>query len=145
MRKIKADRVAIVGSRGFKALDDVINYVKGLPNNCTIVSGGAKGVDKTAEDTAISLGMEVKIHRPKKFGAAALMARNQDIVDDSDFVVAFWDGKSNGTIDTIRKAYRINKEVFVFIYPWNDKAMNRVKAVQKSGKQWWERVQTKLK
>ena len=66
------------------------------------------------------------------------------IVDDCDFVVAFWDGESAGTLDTIRKACRVNKEVLIYIHPWSQKSVDRVQAIQKSGKNWFERVQAKL-
>jgi hypothetical protein len=39
-----------------------------------------------------------------KHGKAAGFIRNQEIVDNCDFVVAFWDGASRGTKDTIDRA-----------------------------------------
>jgi len=52
-------KVAIVGSRHYPNLERVRKYVRKLSPNDTIVSGGAKGVDQTAEDEARKLGMEV--------------------------------------------------------------------------------------
>jgi hypothetical protein len=37
--------------------------------------------------------------------------RNGYIVNNSDVIVAFWNGKSNGTADTITKARKAGKPV----------------------------------
>ena len=39
------------------------------------------------------------------------MLRNSLIVADCDMVVAFWDGRSRGTLDTITKAVQAGKRV----------------------------------
>jgi hypothetical protein len=49
----------------------------------------------------------------KKHGRAAGIIRNTDIVKQADKVVAFWDGKSKGTQDTIGKARKANKLLYV--------------------------------
>ncbi|KKL45313.1 hypothetical protein LCGC14_2356910, partial [marine sediment metagenome] len=51
-----------------------------------------------------------------KYGKSAGFLRNQTIIDNCDMVVAFWDGKSKGTADTINKAKRSKKPILlVFI------------------------------
>lgn len=103
-------RVAIVGSRTWTDRDKVIEYVMGLPSNTIVVSGGARGVDRWAEQAARDRGLEVEVYRPDwTSGRGAGMARNQIIVDRSDRVVAFWDGESRGTRDTILKTKRAGK------------------------------------
>lgn len=108
-------RVAIVGSRGFHKLRDVADYVNGLPQEVIIVSGGAAGVDSTAERTAREREMKVLIFRPnwKEFGRAAGPMRNREIVQSSEAVVAFWDGKSLGTRNTIELAKRMKKPITI--------------------------------
>jgi hypothetical protein len=97
-----------------------------------IVSGGARGVDSTAEREADNLLLPVISFRPFRTGgqyaierwlirpgdvpertvlperyptfAAAAFVRNGYIVELSELVLAFWDGESKGTADTIRKA-----------------------------------------
>ena len=115
-----SERVAIVGSRNFTKLWRVSRYVTSLPRATVVISGGARGVDQTAEKTAKHLGMTTSIHKPPKEEAAAsreyiraLFARNLKIVMDCDRLVAFWDGESNGTLDTIRKAVLHGKEVVI--------------------------------
>lgn len=117
---IKAMKVGIVGSRGFADLSAVAAYVRGLPPGTTVVSGGAQGVDSVAEKEAERLGLATEIYRVDTVGVSSrgefarrAHARNQIIVDVSDRLVAFWDGQSRGTADTIRRAGEASKEVEV--------------------------------
>ena len=51
-------KIAIVGSRDYQHLDRVRIYVESLSPDTIIVSGGARGVDKTAEITAKRCGLK---------------------------------------------------------------------------------------
>lgn len=122
------ERVAIVGSRNYPDEAEVFSYVLSLAPDAIVVSGGARGVDETAEGAAKARGLGVISYRPVKrhgrwriakivrpdteaigtvlepetftsFGAAAYF-RNGLIVAAADRVVAFWDGKSPGTRNT---------------------------------------------
>lgn len=93
-------KVAIIGSRSIS----VSNISKYLPPECLeIVSGGAKGVDTSAADFALKNNIKLTVFLPeyKKYGRAAPIVRNRQIVDYSDLVIAFWDGKSKGTLSVI--------------------------------------------
>jgi len=109
-------KVAIIGSRHYQNLERVRKYVRKLSPNDTIVSGGAKDVDQTAEDEARKLGMEVISVTPEwdKYGRRAGLMRNDIIVGMADCVVAFWDGVSRGTKYTIDKAKEKNVITQVF-------------------------------
>jgi hypothetical protein len=116
-------KVGIVGSRGFGDLAQVARYVRGLQPGTVVVSGGALGVDSVAEKEAGRLGMATEIYRVDAEGAASrgefarrANARNQLIVDASDRLVAFWDGESRGTADSIARARRAGKEVTVVMW-----------------------------
>ena len=109
---------AIIGSRGFD------NYV-GLRRTLAqypitrIVSGGAKGADTLGAEWSCERGLpEPIIFLPDwaKHGRAAGYIRNQDIVDTADFVVAFWDGKSRGTLSALRNAKKVGKPAHVWLY-----------------------------
>ncbi len=97
-------RVAIVGSRKYPNWHQVHSLVRSrLPEACTIVSGGAEGVDTWAANAARKrLGFpEPRIFLPKKPLPAGYFIRNQQIVDFADVLIAFWDGRSRGTMDTV--------------------------------------------
>jgi predicted Rossmann fold nucleotide-binding protein DprA/Smf involved in DNA uptake len=109
-------KVAIVGSREYPNLSKVRAYIQSLPIDTVIVSGGARGVDKCAEKVAKSIGLQTEIYPADwhRLGKAAGIIRNQDIVYAADKVVAFWDGESKGTKNTIDTAKKLGKEVTVF-------------------------------
>jgi hypothetical protein len=107
-------RVAIVGSREYPDLNRVVEYVRNLPPGTTVISGGARGVDATAEGAALALGFEVVVHKPdwRRYGQLkAPLERNKLIARDCDRMVAFWDGKSTGTQHVVGCAQRLSKPV----------------------------------
>jgi hypothetical protein len=112
-------RVAIVGSRKFKRLDLVRQRVRELArvydDSLVIVSGGASGVDTAAEYEARKLGIPVTVHIAewKFYGRRAGPIRNARIVDDSDIVIAFWDGQSRGTKSSMNFARSMVKPLEV--------------------------------
>lgn len=107
-------KVAIIGSRNL-TVTDLENY---LPVDVTeIVSGGARGIDTCARNYAIRNGIKITEFLPQydKYGHGAPLKRNLQIIDDSDMVIAFWDGKSRGTRYVIENCKKRNKKVTVFI------------------------------
>lgn len=63
-------KVAIVGSRDFRPLDRVEDFVMRLAEkypDSIVISGGARGVDSIAERVAEHVGLEVLSFRPYKF------------------------------------------------------------------------------
>lgn len=114
-------RYAVVGSRQYPNLGLVRDWVlTHLERGDVLVSGGATGADKEGQAAAEWAGHPVVVHRPdpalvKSHGwPYALLARNTTIAEDCDEMVAFWDGKSRGTQDAIRKARRLGKPVTVY-------------------------------
>ena len=97
--------MAIVRSRGLR-VNDLEAYV---PDGVTeIISGGAKGVDTSAREYALSHGIKLTEFLPeyKKYGRAAPLKRNIQIMEAAGVVLVFWDGSSRGTkyvIDNCRK------------------------------------------
>jgi len=92
-----------------------------------IISGGKRsdglGADTLAEIWADEHNFTKLIFPPRYDlypGNVAPLKRNTQIANESDFLLAFWDGKSRGTKDTIDKAWNINK--ITFIVDYKDKA-----------------------
>lgn len=107
-------KVAVIGSRGL-SVTDLGRY---LPENTTeIVSGGAKGVDTSAREYALSHGIKLTEFLPEytRFGRSAPLKRNITIIEYSDIVLAFWDGKSRGTKFVIDNCRKLGVEVRVYI------------------------------
>ena len=111
-------KVAIVGSRHFSEPDRVSDYVNALPRTASIITGSASGVDAAATKAARAKGIAVQVI-PASFDevadAAKSAARNQRLIDACDVLVAFWDGRSKGTRNTVDRALESGKEVHVFV------------------------------
>lgn len=107
-------KVAIIGSRNL-FIGDLEKY---LPERTTeIVSGGARGIDSCAREYAETHGIKIVEFLPEyqKYGRAAPIKRNDLIIDYSDVVLAFWDGKSRGTKYVIERCKQLNKTVKIYI------------------------------
>jgi len=113
--------VAIIGSRNFtdksyiyKKLDSI--FLSNKPE--LVVSGGAKGPDQIGINWATNNGIKIKEFYPSwdKYGKSAGVIRNTQIIENSDLVIAFWDGCSKGTKDSIDKAKKLNKQVKIIYH-----------------------------
>ena len=116
-------KIGIVGGRDFNDYQSLKKKLsKFIEDNRislnSIVSGGAKGADTLAEKFATEMDVEMIVFKPdfEKFGRGAALARNTQIIEKSDVVFAFWDGKSKGTHDSIKKAEKLNKRLLIFNY-----------------------------
>jgi len=100
-------KIAVIGSRKVCAID-IGKYISECEE---IVSGGAVGVDSCAAEYAKENGIKLTVFLPqyKLYGRAAPIVRNKEIVDYADKVLAFWDGKSKGTLSVIKYAEKIGK------------------------------------
>ena len=107
-------KTAIIGSR----ILIVTDFEKYLPEGTTeIVTGGAKGIDSCAKKFAIKNKMKITEFLPEydKYGRIAPLKRNDLIIDYSDMVIAFWDGKSKGTKYVINNCKRKNKPIKIYL------------------------------
>lgn len=112
-------QIGVVGSRTYKSPNHpkrLLELVLALSGPIfSIVSGGARGVDSWASEAAVDLGLRLTEHNADwdRYGRSAGFRRNQMIVDSSDLLIAFWDFNSKGTRDTVVKALRAGKPVFL--------------------------------
>lgn len=129
-----AYRVAIIGSRHFANLGMVEAAVARLyqehGSRLMIVSGGAKGVDATAERKAREMAIPYLIYPAnwERDGRGAGHIRNHYIIGVAHEVLAFWDGESRGTQGSIDLAVSVQKALTVFdkwgqhtVYEYTDK------------------------
>lgn len=113
-------RIIVAGSRDFDDYDllceKMDRFVRRLDKGKTVIlSGGAKGADRLGERWAYENGITVEVYRADwdKYGKAAGMIRNSEMVENASALVAFWDGESRGTADTISKAEQKGLQVRV--------------------------------
>lgn len=107
-------KVAVIGSRGFDDQEKLYRALDSYHNKQKIdliISGGAVGADQLAEQYAKERGIPVKIFKPDyaKHGRGAPIRRNTLIIENADIVLAFWDGKSPGTKNSLDQAKKLNK------------------------------------
>ncbi len=116
-------RVLIAGCRNFNDYKTAKSYIDMCisrirkSGQIIIVSGGANGADKLAERYAAENNFKCEVFLPdwQKFGRSAGPKRNSEMVKVSDFVICFWDKKSNGTKSTIELSKKHNKPLRVKI------------------------------
>jgi len=130
-------KLAIIGSRTIhaeRAKEIITQTIEKAKNKITeIVSGGANGVDSGARNYAIQNNIKITEYLPcyKMHGKRAPLIRNNVIIENSDVMLAIWDGKSKGTAYTIKRAQKLglkvhiikvkaNKEYYDGNCPWNN-------------------------
>ena len=85
------------------------------PCGCIVWSSFASQC--SAREYALSHGIKLTDFLPEytKYGRSAPLKRNIAIIEYSDIVLAFWDGKSRGTKFVIDNCRKLGVEVRVYI------------------------------
>ena len=112
-------KIAIVGGRDFNDYELLSEHMTPFHTKCdTVMCGEAKGADTLGKQWAEENYIDVKSFPADwdKYGKAAGPIRNREMVQESDFIVAFWDGKSRGTKNTIDNCLELKKNVMVVFY-----------------------------
>ncbi len=106
-------KVAIVGSRGFTNYQLLKKYMDECGLKITaIISGGAAGADSLARRYAKENNIElVEFKADWSQGKGAGYKRNVDIINNSDWVFAFWDHSSKGTKHSIDISKKFKKPI----------------------------------
>lgn len=111
-------RIVVGGSRNFfdyEQLEAYLDVCLSAYSDVVIISGHCQGTDLMAERYATEHGLAIEVIPAnwKKYGRAAGPIRNREMVERSDVVIAFWDGKSRGTRSLIEYARALKKELRV--------------------------------
>lgn len=110
--------IAVVGSRDFNDYNLMCKVLNTIYGTESIVSGGAIGADTLSATWARAHNYSVFeiIPNYKKYGGRAPLIRNKEIIAQSDWVVAFWDGRLPGTKNSIMHARNMMKPLTIILY-----------------------------
>ena len=108
-------KLAVIGNKEYTDYKQFCNNLKKINNISEIISGGAAGTDTMARKYAAQEGIKFLEFSPEfeKFGREAKHVRDRKIVDHCDRLLAFWNGKCEGTSYTIDYALKQRKPVKV--------------------------------
>ncbi len=118
-------RVVVCGGKDFADMDLCFRTLDELlpkDSEVEIISGRAKGADTFGEEYARSHSMELAVFPAEwsKYGRAAGPIRNRQMIEyaqqEDALVIAFWNGQSCGTRNTIDFARKAGVEVCVIRY-----------------------------
>lgn len=128
-------KLAIIGSREFTDLNKAKNAFKRyccefneaihdgvydgyLSFYDTIVSGGALGADSIAREIAKLWNLKLTEFLPdwEKYGKRAGFIRNEDIIKNSEKILAFGNGSSHGTANSLSIAKRLKKDTIIIYF-----------------------------
>lgn len=116
-----ADVVVVCGTRTWNDERTISRALQELPAGTILRHGGAKGADLLAAKCGRMLGFKVEpAFKPdyERYGRwDAPKQRNTEMLKTRPIpklVIAFWDGESSGTLDTILKACIRNIPVIIY-------------------------------
>jgi predicted Rossmann-fold nucleotide-binding protein len=129
-------KLGIIGSRKWNDKEKVSAVVDQClakyGRDLMVVSGGAKGADTHGKIVALEKGLKYREYNPaheawneysgkpkewyeKEYKVSNFFERNTFIAEDSDIILAFipTGHQSNGTMDTVKKAEKMNKPCLI--------------------------------
>lgn len=114
----------ICGSRSYSnyhEFEKVTDFLLKNKEDITIISGGAKGADKLAEEYCHNKNIEIIIFNAEwnKYGKSAGFKRNVEMINfikdkEQKGVLSFWDMKSKGTEHSIKLSKKENIPIRIF-------------------------------
>lgn len=109
-------RLLVCGSRHWHEPALIRRIVDRLPPETVIVHGDSGNADRWAAQFAEKRGLEVDPHPADwaRYSKAAGPIRNAEMIKVSELVVAFWDGLSPDTRDTLRQARDAGLTIYIF-------------------------------
>lgn len=110
LKRRKQFRVIIAGGRDFNDYNTLCEYcdtvLSNIEDEIVVVSGAARGADHLGMCYASDRGYKINYFFPEwdKYGKSAGFKRNVQMAENADALIAFWDGKSRGTMHMINIA-----------------------------------------
>lgn len=111
-------RIAIIGSRHFNDYPLLKSLMDRRKDSIQmVVSGGANGADSLGARWATENNILTKIFKPDwdLYGKRAGYLRNEQIIQNCDICVAFWDGESKGTKHSIDLCKKMDNPCLIVI------------------------------
>ncbi len=113
--------LAIVGSQNFNKYDELCHTIDDLISECSdesvmkIVSGAETGV---VVKYAVDHNYAITMLTPdlNQYGKDAVHMMNKFMVNESDYVLAFWDGISSDIMSIVKMATEASKTVKIVFY-----------------------------
>lgn len=112
-------RVVVAGSRDFNDynlakihISVCISRIREL-YTLVFVSGGCRGADMLGERYAKENGFQIERYTADwdTYGKSAGPIRNKQMAEIADYIICFWDGKSQGTKSMVNFAKKLNKTI----------------------------------
>lgn len=113
-------KIIVAGGRDFNNRSVMFPILSKHINNMndTIISGDARGADALGAEWATHFQIPIQ-HFPAKwdeYGKVAGYIRNAEMAEHGDMLIAFWDGKSKGTMNMIKAIKLYKKPYYVYNY-----------------------------
>ena len=111
-------KTIIAGSRNIQNKKLIFETLDKYKDKITeVVCGEATGVDTIGKEWAIKNGIAIKSFSAEwdKYGRMAGPIRNMNMGDYADYLIAFWDGESQGTKNMFIYMQQIGKPGEVII------------------------------
>lgn len=111
-------RVCVLGSRSFTNKELVFNKIDVLNNYkpiTEVISGDAVGPDSYGIEYSNKHNLRLQVYTPdwNEYGRSAGMIRNRDLISNSEFILAFLNNNSKGTLNSISLAHKYFRNIAV--------------------------------
>ena len=123
----KIHKVGVIGSRTITNRDDVwipltrlLDTTSLQKDKIVVLSGGAKGVDTLTQGWCAEHDIPFILFKPyflvdsqAAYNPRHYFTRNKQIIDNSDTIIAFWDGGTKGTAWGMGYARKQKKAIII--------------------------------
>lgn len=124
--RLKEIKLIIAGSRNIdlsvEEMDKALESLRGEFNIVEVVSGGARGVDKSGEYWASEMNIPIKrmVAKWDDYGKSAGPLRNRAMAQHGDALLLIWDGVSKGSASMKHEMSKLGKPVFEIVVRGDD-------------------------